>query len=272
MHRRTVALREPRPAAPSFAVNLGRSKGVGMDSDQKAARLFGALFLLTFVTSIAGALLYNPVLDHRDYVLNGTADWRIELGALLEVGLVITNIGTAVVLYPIARRYSETLALSFVASRIVESTVIAVGAMSLLSIVTLHQDGGGQAGALVVQGRSLVAMHDWTFLFGPGFCVGVGNGIILGALMWKTGLIPRRLALLGLIGGPLVLIRATLILFDVVDPGDAAGVLVVPEILWEAALGFYPLIKGFRTPQPPRADDWKLGTGGGTRTAPATTG
>jgi hypothetical protein len=243
-----------------------------MYSDQKAARLFGALFLLTFVTSIAGALLYNPVLDHKDYVLNGTADWRIELGALLEVGLVITNIGTAVVLYPIARRYSETLALSFVASRIVESTIIAVGAMSLLSVVTLHQDGGGQAGALVVQGRSLVAMHDWTFLFGPGFCVGVGNGIILGALMWKTGLIPRRLALLGLIGGPLILIRAVLILFDVVDHGDATDVLAVPEILWELALGFYPLIKGFRIPPTPVADDWKLRAGDGTQTPAAVTG
>lgn len=220
-----------------------------MDSDQKAARVFGALFILTFVTSIAGVLLYGPVLDEKDYILNGTADGRIALGALLEVGLVITNIGTAVVLYPITRRYSETLSLSWVASRIVESTIIAVGAMSLLAIVTLHQDSTGNPSALLVQAESLVALHDWTFLFGPGFCVGVGNGIILGYLMWKTGLVPRRLAMFGLIGGPLVLIRATLILFDVVGPGDATDILVAPEIIWEAGLGLYPLIKGFRTPQ-----------------------
>ena len=220
-------------------------------SDQRAARIFGGLFLLTFVTSIAGVLLYGPVLDEKDYILNGGADGRIALGALCEIGLVITNIGTAVVLFPIARRYHETLALSWVASRIVESTIIAIGAISLLSIVTLHQESSGDAGALLVQGESLVAVHDWTFLFGPGFCVGVGNGIILGALMFKTGLLPRRLALLGLIGGPLVLIRSTLILFDVVDPGDATDVLVVPEILWELSLGLYPLIKGFKTPPAP---------------------
>src|SRR3954469_4273348 len=191
-------------------------------SDQRAARIFGGLFLLTFVTSIAGVLLYGPVLDEKDYILNGNADGRIALGALLEIGLVVTNIGTAVVLFPIARRYHETLALSWVASRIVESTIIAVGAISLLSIVTLNQESTGASGALLVQGESLVAVHDWTFLFGPGFCVGIGNGIILGTLMWKSGLVPRRLALLGLIGCPLVLIRAILILFDVVDPGDAA--------------------------------------------------
>lgn len=219
-------------------------------ADRRAARTFGVLFLLTFVTSIAGLLLYGPVLDGEDYILTGDANGRIALAALLEIGLVLTNIGTAVVLYPIARRYSETLALGWLASRIVESTLIAVGAMSLLSIVTLNQQAAGSTDALLVQGRALVALHDWTFLFGPGFCVGVGNGIILGALMWRSGLVPRWLAMTGLVAGPLVLVRATLILFDVVDPGDITDVLVAPEIVWEAGLGLYPLIRGFRTATP----------------------
>ena len=126
-----------------------------MDSDQRAARIFGALFILTFVTSIAGLLLYGPVLDEKDYIVNGGADGEIALGALLEIGLVITNIGTSVVLFPIAKRYSETLALSWVASRIVESTIIAVGAISLLSIVTLRQESQQPAlsGALPVARR-----------------------------------------------------------------------------------------------------------------------
>jgi hypothetical protein len=222
-----------------------------MPSDQKAARVFGGLFLLTFVTSIAGVLLYGPLLGDKSYVINGGADGQIALGALFEIGLVVTNIGTAVVLYPIARRSSETLALGWVASRIVESTIIAIGAISLLSIVTLHQESAGSPSALLVQGQSLKAIHDWTFLFGPGFCVGIGNGIILGCLMLKSGLVPRPLAMLGLIAGPLVLIRSTLILFDVVQPGSPVGVLVLPEIVWEGALGLYPLIKGFRTTMPP---------------------
>lgn len=243
-----------------------------MSSDQKAARVFGGLFLLTFVTSIAGALLYGPVLDHKDYIVNGSANGQIELGALFEIGLVITNIGTAVVLYPIAKRYSETLALSWVASRIVESTLIAVGAIALLSIVTLHQESSADASALLVQGRSLVAIHDRTFLLGPGFCVGVGNGIILGCLMWKSRLVPRRLALVGLIAGPLILIRATLILFDVVDPGGPTDLLGVPEFLWEAGLGFYSLIEGFRITPAPVAEDRQVASGDRARTAAATAG
>ena len=97
----------------------------------------------------------------------------------------------------------------------------------------------------------------------------MGNGIILGYLMWKTGLVPRRLALFGLVAGPLIVIRSTLVLFDVVDPGSALDVVVVPEIIWEAGLGFYPLIKGFKTPQAPIASSEfsPPGTGAAVATA-----
>ena len=110
---------------------------------QQRARIFGVLFALTFITSIAALLLYDPVLNDADYILGGGADTRVQLGALCEIFLAITNIGTAVVLWPIAKRQSETLALSYVASRIVESILIVVGPISLLSVVTLREDLAG---------------------------------------------------------------------------------------------------------------------------------
>jgi hypothetical protein len=103
-------------------------------------------------------------------------------------------IGTAVVLWPIVRRQSETLALSYVASRVVESVVIVVGLVSLLSVVTLREDfagSGADAGTLTVAGKSLVAIHDWTFLLGPGFCVDVNGLLLLGYLFYRSGLVPR---------------------------------------------------------------------------------
>ena len=130
----------------------------------------------------------------------------IRLGALCESFLAITNIGTAVVLWPIVKRQSETLALSYVASRVVESIIIVVGLISLLSVVTLREDfagAGADAGSLSVAGESLVAIHDWTFLLGPGFCVGV-NGLLLGYLFYRSGLVPRWITVFGLVGGPLI--------------------------------------------------------------------
>src|SRR5918999_868413 len=117
---------------------------------QQRARIFGVLFGLTFITAIAALILYDPVLNDADYILGQGADTRVELGALCEIFLAITNIGTAVVLWPIVRRQSETLALSFVASRLVESVFIAVGLISLLSVVTLRDEfaGGADAGSL----------------------------------------------------------------------------------------------------------------------------
>src|ERR687893_2533205 len=216
---------------------------------QRRARIFGVLFAGTFITSIAGLLLYDPVLNDADYILGDGADTRVQLGALCEIFLAITNIGTAVVLWPIVRRQSETLALSYVASRVVESTIIVVGLISLLSVVTLREDftgAGADAGSLTVAGQSLVAIHDWTFLLGPGFCVGV-NGLLLGYLFYRSGLVPRQLAMFGLVGGPLIFASSIAILFGAYEQTGGVGFLfAVPEIIFEAGITVYTIWKGFR--------------------------
>jgi hypothetical protein len=218
-------------------------------SDKRTARIVGWFFIGTFVTSIPGLLLYGPVLHHHGYILGSGHDTQIALGAFLEILLAICNIGTAVALYPVAKRHNEGLALGYVASRILESTIIVAGIVSLLSVVTLRQALAGpgvDTGTLTIAGRTLVAFHDWTFLLGPGFCAGLGNGLILGALMYTSGLIPRRLALLGIVGGALATVAASGVLFGVYAPQSAPQfLLTVPEIIWEASFGLYLVIKGF---------------------------
>jgi hypothetical protein len=219
---------------------------------RRTAFVAGALFIITFVTSIPAALvLYNPVLDDANYIVGAGADARVAFGALLELLLIIANIGTAVVLFPILKRQSETLALGFVTARLVESFFIAMGIVSLLAIVMLRQDlaeaGGGDSGSYVTVGRALVAIHDRTFLLGPGFVVGVGNGLILGYLMYRSGLVPRGMAMLGLIGGPLIIASGIAVLFDVIEPGSAPqAIATAPEFVWELSLGIYLMVKGFR--------------------------
>jgi hypothetical protein len=221
-----------------------------MSSTRKTALIAGALFVITFLTSIPAALLfYTPVLDHTNYILGAGADTRVAWGALLEMLLIIANVGSAVVLFPVLKRQNEGLALGYVTARVIESTFIAIGIVSLLAIVTLRQDvgGAGGAGSLVPVGRSLVAIHDWTFLLGPGWIVGVGNGLILGYLMYRSGLVPRGMAMLGLIGGPLIIVSGTAVLFNVIEPGSAAQFIsTIPEFVWELSLGIYLMVKGFK--------------------------
>ena len=163
---------------------------------QKIARVTGVLFLITYITSIpAFFVFYPPVLDDPRYIVGGGADTSVSLGAFLELVLIIANIGTAVVLWPVLKRVNEILALGYVMARVVECAFIAVGLLSLLTVVALRQDlagvAGADAGSLIAVGQSLVALHGWTFVLGPGFVVGVGNGLILGYLMYRSGLVPR---------------------------------------------------------------------------------
>lgn len=215
---------------------------------QKIARVTGVLFLITFITAIPAALvLYVPVLDDSRYIVGAGADTQVKLGAFLELILIIANIGTAVALFPILKRVNESLALGYVTARVVECAFIAVGILSILSVVTLRQEAAGtEAGSLVAVGQSLVALHDWTFLLGPGFVVGLGNGLLLGYLMYRSGLVPRRMAMLGLVGGPLVCASGIAILFGVFEAGSVwQFIATIPEIAWELSLGIYLTVKGF---------------------------
>ena len=217
---------------------------------QKIARVTGILFVITFIASIPPVLfLYGPLLDDPRYILGGgAADNGASLGALLELILIIANIGTAVVLYPVVKRVNEILALGFVTARVIESVFIGVGLLIILSMVTLRQEAaaGADASSLLAVGQSLVALQSWTFLLGPGFVVGVGNGLILGYLMYRSALVPRGLAMLGLIAGPVLLARFVGILFGVFEPTSVLGSLtVVPEFIWELSLGIWLIVKGF---------------------------
>lgn len=219
---------------------------------QKVARLTGILFIITFIPAIVAAFFsYVPVLDDARYIVGGGADMRVLWGALFEMIVVVANIGTAVVLYPIIKRQHEGVAIGYVASRVVESVVIMVGIFSLVSIVTLRQDFAGATGAeaesLVIMGKSLVAFHDWTFLFGPGLLAGVGNGMLLGYLLYRSGLVPRWMARLGLIGGPVLALGFVGVLFDVFEAGSVwQGIATAPEFVYELSLGIYLIVKGFK--------------------------
>jgi len=216
---------------------------------QQIARVFGVLFLITFITSIPAYFFYVPVLDDPRYIVGAAgADTRVSLGAFLELLLIIANIGTAVVLFPILRRQNEILALGYVTARVIECVFIAVGILSLLRVVTLRQEAaaGADAGSLGAVGDSLVALHDWTFLLGPGIVVGVGNGLMLGYLMYRSGLVPRPMAVLGLIGGPLIIASGVGVMFGVIEAGGVVqGIATIPEFLWELSLGIWPIVRGF---------------------------
>jgi hypothetical protein len=218
--------------------------------DQKRARWFGVLYLLTFVTSIPALALYQPVLDNPvGYIAGAGHDKRVLLGVLLELLLIVANIGTAVVIVPIMwRRYRE-LSIGYVTARLFECTFILVGLVAVLGIVTLRRESAGADEGSIAY--ALAALKDWTFLLGPGWVVGWGNGLILGYMLYRSRLVPRPWPWLGMIGGPLIVLSGTIVLFGG-NPAATAlkGPASIPEALWELFLGVYCTIWGFRSDAP----------------------
>jgi hypothetical protein len=222
---------------------------------RRTGRIFGWFFIGTVLTSIPARLLFVDGLgaawtDVR-FIPGAGSNTSLKLGAILEFGVIATNIATAVVIYPLVKRQSETVALGYVTARIMESVFIAIGLMSIISVVSVNEAlagaNGVEATALAVRGASLVSTYEWAFLFGPGLVVGFGNGLMLGYLMYRSGLVPRRMAMLGLVGGPLLILSFVLILFGAYENGSGpATLLALPEIAWEVSLGIYAVWKGFR--------------------------
>lgn len=209
-----------------------------MESHGRSGIVAGVFFVVAAVTAIAGLALYHAVLHDPGYIVDASrGDTGVLAGAFLEIVLAISVVGTATTLYPIARRHGEGMAVAYVVGRLLEAALIVVGIISLLSIVTLRRDAaGGDAASLITTGKALVALHDWTFLFGPGLAIGV-NTALLATLMYRSQLVPRAIAVVGLIGGPLVFSSSIAVLFGLYEQTSAVAALAaLPVFAWEMSL------------------------------------
>ena len=220
-----------------------------VNSMRKTALAAGLLYLLTFI-SIPRLALFGPVLDNPNYIFGSGSEVGVLVGVVLELIVAFAIVGTGVALFPALKRQNEGVALGFVTARVVETGIIVVGIISLLSVVTLRQDLGSAAGAdaasLVIAGQSLVATQKWTFLIGQGLLPGI-NALLLGYLFYRSGLVPRVIPALGLIGAPLIISSAIGQILGINEQVSVwSGVAVLPIFLWELSLGLWLVFKGFK--------------------------
>jgi hypothetical protein len=227
-----------------------------MRSTRVTATVTGVFFIVAAAAAMVALALYQPVLGDARYVLGAGADGQVRLGAFLEMLLAVSVIGTAVTLYPVVRRQNPGIALGYVCGRVLEAAFIVVGILSVLSVVTLHQGhaaSGADDGALVTVTKALIALHDWTFLLGPGLFIG-GNTLMLAYLMYRSGLVPRAIAVIGLVGGPVVAASGIAVLFGVYDQlSPVSALAAVPVFVWEMSLAVFLLVKGFKPSSPDSA-------------------
>lgn len=214
----------------------------GASSLRKYSLAAGVFYLLTFV-SIPTLALYRSV-RAPGFVTGPGPDTPVIVGVLLEMIVALANIGTAVALYPVVRRHGQARAMGFVASRGLEAATMYVGIVSLMSIVSLRRAGGGAGAEIVAQG--LAAQYQWTFFFAQAFIPAV-NGVLLGSLLYQSGLVPRWLPTLGFVGATLLVALWFSNLLGLVGAtSPIAAVATLPIAVWEFSLGIYLTFWGFK--------------------------
>lgn len=223
------------------------------------ARGAGIFYLITHVTSVTAAVLYAPLRERPGHVASGGAP-AVTVAGLLEVVLALAVVGTAVALYPIVRRSAESLAIGYVALRTLEAGVILVGVVAGWAVLTLDASAATASAGAPAIGAAAAAVHGWTFVVGPGL-ICPANTVVLAVALRRSGLVPRWITTLGLVGAPLVL--AFNVAVACTDQGfypmsaaaatrPALGVLVAPIFLWEISLAIHLLVFAGRRHGPER--------------------
>jgi hypothetical protein len=221
-----------------------------MNTNKKSALIVGVLFILAAVTAIIGLILYDPILNGPDYLMKGSEHAnQVILGALMELILVVSAVGTATTMFPFLRKYNETIALWHVCFRFLEAVIITIGIISVLSLLTLSREfavaAAQDTASFQASGILLKAVHDWTFLLGPLFMLGI-NTMMYSYIFYKSKLVPRFISILGMTGATLVFICALLVMFGVIQQVSVWGaILALPVAANEMTLAVWLIFKGF---------------------------
>jgi hypothetical protein len=220
-----------------------------MTSLRKTALVAGIFYLITFI-SIPTLFLYGNLKTDQNFITSSGSNTSVLLGAFLEVIVALAGIGTAIALFPVIKRQNEGMALGFAAVRTLEAAMIFTGVLSLLTLVHLRQGLGTAAGldrdSLVTTGASLVSIYNGTLLLGQTLmpCL---SAVLLGTLMYRSGLVPRAIPLMGLIGAPLLITSTIAAFFGVIPQLSAwSAIATLPVALWELSLGLWLTFKGFK--------------------------
>jgi hypothetical protein len=229
---------------------------VPMSSTRKLALGAGLFYIATFIFSIPTLAMYDTAVHNTSFVHGAGSGSGVQWGALFDMLTGLTGIGTAVMVYPVIKRHGRTNAIGFVASRTLEAALLAVGAISLLAVYTLRQDlGATDTAGLGAAAAALVAIHKWSFVFGPGIMPAV-SALCFATVLRRSGLAPRTIPTIGLIGAPLLAISSTVTLFGGWSQTSGMAMLfALPIATWELSIGVYMTVKGFKTPTVDLTDD-----------------
>jgi len=219
--------------------------GGKMDSHRKTAIIVGVLFLVAMLLAMINQYLLGLSINDPDYLTAVSANEnQVLIGVLLALTMTASVVGISIMMFPIFKKQSESLALGYVGVRIFEGFFDAVGAIIPLLLITLSQEfvaaGAPDATYFQTLGALLRAVKDWTLVLVP-IVFGLG-ALVFYYLSYQLKLIPRWLIAWGFVGATLVLASGLLGMF-----GDFLFLLALPITVQEMVLAVWLIVKGFNS-------------------------
>lgn len=214
-----------------------------------ASVITGIFFIAATVSAIIGLKLYDPLLRDPNYLIEGAKRAsEITGGALGELITCCANIGTAIMLYPYLRKFNESIGMGYVCFRFLEVVFIAIGVVSMLSLLAVSQSvtaGASDSSSAKTIGETLKSVYGWTFLLGPNFILGI-NTLLYSYVFYRTQLVPKGLAIFGLIGAVMIFVAGLLQMFGVVVQLSVGHLIMsAPIAVYEMVLAGWLIVKGY---------------------------
>jgi hypothetical protein len=235
-----------------------RPKRIVGASQRRAEIVIATLFLLTAVASIPAGFFLDPLLNASGYLAwvfphQGAVALDAVLWSINNIGIVFI----AVFAFPVLKKLDEALATGYLASRIIEGTIMMVGIIATLSLIPLSQAylqaGAPQSSGFLVIGDVLKQAKFLGLSAVSLPILGLG-GLLFTGMLFRFRLVPRVISVVGLIGYALVFLGSIAGWFGLVNvaPGGNGQILAVPVAVFEIILlPFWLFSRGFKTPEAP---------------------
>ncbi len=219
------------------------------------AKVTGWLFIAAAISSIIGLKLYDPILTDKNFVVSASQNSsNVIFGAISELVLLATATGTGIMLFPLLKRYRETIGLAYLSFRILEVVFISIGLVSILTALSIseHYTNG------IIQNKddaqnlmmTFIYLHKWTFMIGPNFMLAI-NTFLYSYVFLRTEAVPIALSRLGIGASFLIMTAAIIELFGIIEQLSTWGILLaLPIALYEMTLAIWLIVKGIQDRSP----------------------
>lgn len=221
-----------------------------MKKDRMNGILIGLFYIVAAISAVIAVVLYQPLLS-EDWCMATVkgSETAILVGVMNDILLIVAAVGTAVMLFPYVRLWNEHSALAYLCFRFMEAVFIAIGLVSILGLLSLSSNH--EVGNIAIEeiyhhiGSVLQSFHSWTSVLGPNLMLGL-NTLLYSYLLYKTEIVPKRLAIFGMLTAVMVFLAGLLDMFDIIGSfSTIKGLIALPLGIYELSLATWLIVKGF---------------------------